>query len=159
MRLSADCPLSDPQVIDAAVGLALETGAAYASNCVRRSYPEGLEVEVMTLEAVLAAAQAALEPCDREQVTPFIRRDPGRFAQAHLVRQTDLSDLRWSVERPEDFALVRSVFQQLYPADPGFGLGEVLDLLDERPDLAALASRARAVAAPAVEDPLTAAAA
>jgi spore coat polysaccharide biosynthesis protein SpsF len=148
VRLKADCPLTDPQVIDAAVRLAVESGAAYASNRQRRSYPEGLEVEVMTAEAVLAAAEGARDPGDREHVTPFIRRHPGRFTQAHLTREPDLSGLRWTVDRPEDFAFVRAVFQRLHPVDPGFGVEEVLELLAERPDLAALANRAREAATP-----------
>lgn len=148
VRLKADCPLTDPQAIDAAVKLATDSGAAYTSNCVRRTYPEGLDLEVMTAETVLAAAQDADDPADREHVTTFIRRDPARFPQAHLLHSPDLSNLRWTVDRPEDFAFVRAVFQRLHPTDPGFGLGEVLELLDDRPDLADLASRAREAATP-----------
>jgi spore coat polysaccharide biosynthesis protein SpsF len=142
VRLTAECPLTDPQIVDQAVHLALETGADYVSNCVNPTYPVGLEVEVMTTEAVLAAAAAAHAPADREQVTPFIRRDPARFAQAHLTRYLDLSGLRWTVDRPEDFAFVRAVFQR-FQGDIGFSLGDILELLDERPDLALLADRAR----------------
>lgn len=149
VRLTAECPLTDPQLIDAAVRLAMETGADYTSNCVYPTYPQGLEVEVLTAEAVLAAAHGAQEAADRELVTPFVRRGPDRFPQAHLTRYLDLSALRWTVDRPEDFAFVRAVFQGLHPADPGFALGDVLELLDERPDLAMLASRARDAAEPA----------
>ncbi len=157
VRLAADCPLTDPQIIDQAVRLALETGADYASNCVNPTYPAGLEVEVMTTEAVMAAAAATHDPADREQVTPFFRRDPDRFTQAHLTRYLDLSSLRWTVDRPEDFAFVRAVFQRFHAVDPGFGLADILELLDERPDLAALASRERET--PAEHDPVAVAAA
>lgn len=153
VRLTADCPLTDPQIIDQAVHMALETGADYVSNCVSPTYPAGLEVEVMTTEAVLAAAAAAHSASDREQVTPFIRRDPDRFSQAHLTRYLDLSGLRWTVDRPEDFAFVRAIFQR-FQKDTGFSLSDILELLDERPDLALLTDRHREAAAapPPVEE-------
>lgn len=142
VRLTADCPLIDPQVIDAAVALALKSGAAYVSNCERRTYPDGLDVEVIAPEALAAAAREATDAFDREHVTPYIRTRPGRFPQAHLVHAEDLGALRWTVDRPEDFAFVRTVFRELHPVDPDFGMAEVLELLACRPDLAALASRA-----------------
>ena len=149
VRLTADCPLIDAAVIDAAVTLAVTAGADYASNCGRRSYPDGLDVEVIAVDALAAGDREATEAYDREHVTPFIRSRPARFRQADLVQSRDLSELRWTVDRPEDFAFVRAVFQKLYPVDPGFGIDEVLELLAERPDLAALAARAREAAAPA----------
>jgi spore coat polysaccharide biosynthesis protein SpsF len=164
VRLSADCPLTDPQVVDAAVALALESGAACTSNTAPRTYPEGLEVEVLTLAALEAAAREARGE-ERDQPALFLRRDPRRFREARLTWPRDLSAMRWTVERPEDFAFVRAVFQRLYPEDPQFGMGDVVELLAERPDLAALASRAQAAAEvpaaeahPAADDPSAAAA-
>jgi spore coat polysaccharide biosynthesis protein SpsF len=153
VRLTADCPLTDPLVIDAAVQVAVTGAADYASNCERRTYPDGLDVEVISIEALTAAAREATEPSDREHVTPFIRNRPERFPQAHLTQARDLGALRWTVDRPEDFAFVRAVFQKLHPIDPGFGMEEVLELLAERPDLAALAARAQDAAAPAAPEP------
>jgi spore coat polysaccharide biosynthesis protein SpsF len=140
VRLTADCPLTDPAVIDAVVGLALKARAAYASNCEPRTYPDGLDVEVMTAEALAVAAREAYNPADREHVTPFIRRDPQRFPQAGLVQAEDRGALRWTVDRPEDFAFVRAVFEALCTDDPGFGMDDVLELVDRRPDIAALSA-------------------
>ena len=148
VRLTADCPLTDPQLIDAAVSLAVTTGADYASNCSRRTYPEGLDVEVIAADALAMAARETDDAFDRDQVTSFITGRPERFLMSHLVQTPNLADLRWTVERPEDFAFVREVFRKLYPLDPGFGMNEVLELLAERPDLAALAARAREAAEP-----------
>jgi spore coat polysaccharide biosynthesis protein SpsF len=147
VRIKADCPLVDPQVIDAGVELAIRSGAAYASNCETRSYPRGLEVEVIASDALCAAAREADSPEDRDQVTTFIRRFPRRFSHAHLVLPQDRSELRWTVDRPEDFAFVREVYRRLYPETPDFGMQDVLELLDARPELAALASRAISAAA------------
>lgn len=146
VRLTADCPLSDPQLVDAAVALALKTGAAYTSNCERRSYPDGLDVEVVEAQALFSAAREARDPYEREHVTPFIRRRPGRFPQAHLVQDRDLSAMRWTVDRPEDFALIRAVYRELHAADPDFGFEEVVELIESRPALAELATRAQVAA-------------
>ena len=129
VRLTADCPLADPEVIDEAVRLALASRAAYTSNCERRTYPDGLDVEVVTADTLFRAAREAEDPYEREHVTPFVRRRPERFPQAHLIRPTDLSALRWTVDRPEDLAFVRRVYQALHPADTGFTTQDVLDWL------------------------------
>jgi spore coat polysaccharide biosynthesis protein SpsF len=147
VRLKADCPLIDPQVIDAAVALALESGAAWTGNCEVRTYPAGMDVEVVTGQALSAAAREAADPHDRACVTSFIRRHPLRFPQAQLTLGRDLSGQRWSLDRPEDFAFVRAVYCRLYPENPDFGLQEIAELLDARPDLAALAMRAQRAAA------------
>jgi spore coat polysaccharide biosynthesis protein SpsF len=147
VRLKADCPLTDPQVIDAAVALSLRTGAAYAGNCEVRTYPTGLEVEVIAAEALVAADREAVEAGDRLHVTSFIRRFPLRFHQAQLTLARDLSGHRWTVDRSEDFAFVREIYRRLYPENPDFGLQEVAELIESRPELAALAYRARKAAA------------
>lgn len=147
VRLKADCPLTDPQVIDAAVALSMRSGAAYTGNCEVRSYPRGLEAEVITAEALSAAAREAVEAEDRGQVTSYVRRFPLRFAQAQLICPIDRSELRWTVDRPEDFCFVREVYSALYPENPDFGLQEIVELLEVRPELAALASRAISAAA------------
>lgn len=147
VRLKADCPLADPQVIDAAVALSLSSGAAYASNCEVRTYPTGLEVEVIEAQALAAADREAVDAHDRAHVTSFIRRFPLRFAQAQLTLPRDLSAHRWTVDRAEDFAFVREVYRRLYVENPDFGMAEVTELVESRPELAALAIEARKAAA------------
>jgi spore coat polysaccharide biosynthesis protein SpsF len=147
VRLKADCPLTDPQVIDAAVTLALQSGAAYTSNCEVRTYPMGMDVEVIEAQALVAADREASLPEDRAHVTSYIRRFPLRFQQAQLTLKRDLSGHRWTVDRPEDFAFVREVYRRLYVETPDFGLAEVAELIESRPELAALAVQARKAAA------------
>jgi spore coat polysaccharide biosynthesis protein SpsF len=106
-----------------------------------------MDVEVITGEALSAAAREAVEPSDRARVTSFIRRFPLRFPQAQLTLGRDLSTHRWSLDRPEDFAFVREVYCRLHPENPDFGLQEVAELLEARPELAALAVRAQRAAA------------
>jgi spore coat polysaccharide biosynthesis protein SpsF len=136
VRLTADCPLADPEVIDEAVRLAVNSRAAYTSNCERRTYPVGLDVEVVTADALFAAAERATAAYEREHVTPFVRTRPALFPQAHLYQTPDRSALRWTVDYPEDLAFVRRVYGALHPARPTFTSRDVLDLLESRPDLA-----------------------
>lgn len=130
VRLTADCPLADPEVIDEAVRLALNSRAAYTSNCERRTYPQGLDVEVVTADALFTAAAEADDPYEREHVTPFIRRRAERFPQAHLTQPQDRSALRWTVDTPQDLAFVRRVYDALFPVDPTFTTQDVLDWQD-----------------------------
>ena len=139
VRLTADCPLADPEVIDEAVRLALASRAAYTSNCEHRTYPDGLDVEVIEAGARFTAAVRASDPLDREHVTPYVRTRPTLYPQAHLVHPRDRSALRWTVDHPEDLAFVRQVFEALYPADPEFSSQDVFDLLADHPELSAAA--------------------
>jgi spore coat polysaccharide biosynthesis protein SpsF len=120
VRLTADCPLADPGVIDEAVRLHAQLGVDYVSNGRRRTYPRGLDVEAFGLDALQAAAREATDPYDREHVTPFIYRHPERFTLGELVQARDESALRWTVDTPEDFAFVERVYAALYPGKPDF---------------------------------------
>ena len=137
VRLTADCPLIDPGLIDEAVRLALASQTAYCGNAERRTYPDGLDVEVMTADALFAADAEATDAFDREHVTPFLRRQPERFAAAHLVQPADQSEMRWTVDTCADFTFARAVYDALYETNPEFTTRDVHELLAERPDLAA----------------------
>lgn len=125
VRLTADCPLADPGVIDACVWRHVETGADYTSNTIERSYPDGLDVEVMTVAALKTMQAEAKDPYEREHVTPFLYRHPERFRIAQLVQSAQRSDRRWTVDTPEDFEFVSRVFYMLYPTNPRFGQADI----------------------------------
>lgn len=113
VRLTADCPLAEPGVIDACVRLHLATGADYTSNTIERTYPDGLDVEVMRAGAMAEAAREADDAYEREHVTPFLYRRPERYRIAQLRQTRNLSDLRWTVDTAEDLAFVERVFEAL----------------------------------------------
>jgi len=125
VRLTADCPLADPGVIDGCVRRRVELGVDYCSNGRRRTYPHGLDVEAFTLEALLTAGREATDPYDREHVTPFIYRHPERFTIGELAQAQDEGYLRWTVDTPEDFAFVERVYAALYPTKPDFTSDDV----------------------------------
>lgn len=135
VRLTADCPLADPDVIDRAVDLAVGGGFDYASNTLRPTWPDGLDVEVMTFAALEAAWRDVSSPVDREHVTQFIIKHPERFSHGSLQNDVDLSAMRWTVDEPRDLEFVTRVYELLYPADPAFTTTDVLALLQERPEL------------------------
>jgi spore coat polysaccharide biosynthesis protein SpsF len=120
VRLTADCPLADPDVLDACIALRAGGGFDYASNGRRRTYPRGLDVEVFSVEALRRADRETQAPYDREHVTPWLYRPGTPFTQGELVQARDESDLRWTVDYPADFDFVRRVYETLSPQKPDF---------------------------------------
>jgi spore coat polysaccharide biosynthesis protein SpsF (cytidylyltransferase family) len=141
VRLTGDCPLSDPRMVDELVRFYLERDLDYAANCRPPTLPDGLDAEVFTFAALEAAWREADEPFAREHVVPFIIRRPERFRMGNWAWPEDLSGLRWTVDEPEDLAFVTLVYEALYPDKPDFGFQDVLDLLQRRPELADLNRR------------------
>ena len=139
VRLTGDCPLADWTVIDAVIDRHLKAGSDYASSTwERRTFPKGLDAEIMTAEALRLADAEAMSPYDREHVTPFIYAHPDRFRITGVTQDRDEGDVRWTVDRPDDLEFVEQVYDALYPGDPGFTSGEVRALVKRRPDLANL---------------------
>lgn len=140
VRLTGDCPLSDPEVIDAVIALHREGHYDYTSNVAPATFPDGLDVEVVRWPVLQAAHQAARSASDREHVTPWVRRAcaAGSWRQGNLTRDPDCSRLRWTVDEPADFELVSRIFAALWPGQPRFGMNEVLAVLALHPDWLAL---------------------
>jgi spore coat polysaccharide biosynthesis protein SpsF len=137
VRITADCPLIDPALVDAVAELFHRTpDCAYASNIEPRTYPDGLDVEVFSRKALELAAGIAISPTDREHVTAVIRRDPGRFATAALVSDECLRDLRWTVDTEADLDFVRRVAARLGAHRYTAGMAETLSAIRMQPSLA-----------------------
>ncbi len=120
VRLTGDCPLTDPDVIDATIALHLKEAADYTSNTGDLTFPKGLDVEVFKAEHLATAMREARDPYEREHVTPFLYRHPERFVQARLECDPPLGHLRWTVDTPEDYAFVERVYEALYREKPDF---------------------------------------
>lgn len=136
VRLTADCPLADWELIDRTIELVMSGRYDYASTALRPTWPDGLDVEVMTFEALQSAWEEARSPVDREHVTPFIVNRPDRFRHGSLESPVDLSAMRWTVDEPRDYEFVRHVYEALYPTDPAFTTKDILALLGAEPQLA-----------------------
>jgi spore coat polysaccharide biosynthesis protein SpsF len=138
MRLTGDCPLTDPAILDALVELHLAGGFDYSSNVEQRTYPDGLDAEIFRRDLLVRAWQEATSQYDREHVTPFMRGEGSGSPRGILTDRIDRSGLRWTVDFPEDFAFVSRVFEELYPTDPGFAAEDVHRLLLAHPEISAL---------------------
>ncbi|MBN2752907.1 MAG: glycosyltransferase family protein [Rhodospirillaceae bacterium] len=142
VRLTGDCPLTDPTVIDLVIQRFFASPCDYASNTLCPTFPDGLDVEVMTFAALDRAWKEARLPSEREHVTPYIYKHPDVFSLQSITQSPDLSALRWTVDDPADFSLVESIYEALYPTNPYFSMGDILGLLEQRPDIATLGSKA-----------------
>lgn len=136
VRLTGDCPLADPEVIDRVVRWHINSRADYTTNAIQPTWPDGLDVEVMRSAILLRAAAEADLPSEREHVTPYIHKHPEWFHIEHVKGDRDLSSLRWTVDEPADLAFVTEVYATLYPRNPHFSTDDVLALLQHRPELA-----------------------
>jgi spore coat polysaccharide biosynthesis protein SpsF len=148
VRVTADCPLIDPEVVGRLLALAaaqpedayasVATGAIGADAGYRR-YPDGLDAETFTARMLATAWREASDPYDREHVTPFIWRHPERFPVVVLEADEDLGEERWTIDHPADLELVRAVYEGLPEgASRPAGFREVLAVLARDPRLRAL---------------------
>lgn len=144
VRITGDCPLIDPQVVDATVELFLSTsGCKYASNLEPRAVPDGLDVEVVDADVLRAIANETLSPADREHVTAAIRSQPERFPAASLPGTAELGRLRWTVDDPEDLAFMRAVVARLGAERYTAGIEEILSAVRAPPSLASFGGAER----------------
>lgn len=133
VRITGDCPLVDPDVVDCVVARYLAGGAEYVSNVAPPTFPDGLDTEVFSFAALERAWREASAPPEREHVTIFLR-ESGRVTQANVAAADDRSAERWTVDEPADLEVVRRVFAHFAPRRD-FGWQEVLALRDEQPEI------------------------
>lgn len=138
VRLTGDCPLADPALIDELIELHLTGGYDYSSNGWEPSYPDGLDAEILSTATLNLLAERADTPAQREHVTYYIRQHEDQFKIGKLERQPSLAHLRWTVDEPADFTLVEQIYQRLYPSNPAFATDDILALLTREPALATL---------------------
>jgi spore coat polysaccharide biosynthesis protein SpsF len=138
VRVTADCPLIDPGLIDEAVEtlLSSEPSADFVTNRLpwKRTYPIGLDVEVCTIEALQAAWEGANEQYQREHVMPYLYEQPDRFRVIQLDADEDYGELRWTVDTEEDLQFIRALVKEL-PGYLEFNWRDVLSVLEAHPEL------------------------
>ncbi len=135
VRLTGDCPLTDPELIDTVIRFHLEGGYDYSSNTIEPTFPDGLDVEVFRFAALERAWKEAVLPSHREHVTAFLYNQPKLFRLGSYLGKNDFHELRWTVDDPQDLRRVRTIYRRLYPKNPNFGSGEVYALFSEHPEL------------------------
>ncbi len=135
VRITPDDPFKDPEVIDKAVQYFLDHPELdYVSNTIEPTYPEGLDIEVFSFDALEKAWRKAELPSEREHVTPYIWKNPDKFNLANIKYEQNLSHLRWTLDYEEDLQFTRQVYARLYHGQV-FLMRDILALLDQEPEL------------------------
>lgn len=140
VRITSDCPVIDPDLIDETIRVFQEQHGDYASNAFPRTYPRGLDTEVFTMAALEQAWRNAHKPYEREHVTPYFYEHPELFQLVALRGRTDYSRYRWTLDTAEDLKLLRAMYARFGSLDD-FSWGEGIQLMEREPELAELNSR------------------
>ena len=141
VRLTGDDPLTDPALIDKMINKIKVKQCAVVTNSLMPTYPEGLDVTVLSFNALNEAWQSANLQSQREHVTPYVFDPSNGFDIYHFQQKDDRSDLRWTVDYKEDFLFVKTIYECLYIQDESFSTGDVYHLLQEIPSLQILNSQ------------------
>ena len=137
VRITSDCPLIDPDLVDRVVSEAISAGVDYASNCLPRTYPRGLDTEYFTSLALYKADAIADQPHHREHVTPIFYERRDVFRTCFVCGDRDYSQYRWTLDTPEDLELIRAIYVTFNGRDD-FAWQDVISLMERSPDLASI---------------------
>lgn len=137
VELTGDCPLIDPVIIDSVVEHFLNNKFDYVSNVLTRTFPRGMDTQIFPVKVLEEVDKLTQDPADRENVSLYIYEHPERYKLGNVEAQGALRrpDLRLTVDMPEDYELIKLVFENLYPQNPRFLLGDVIELLEKNPRL------------------------
>lgn len=134
VRITGDCPLADPALIDQIIDFHLKGNFDYSSNTIPPTFPDGLDAEMFRFACLEKGWKEAKLPSQREHVTPFIYQQPNRFRLGSYKNNIDLSGLRWTVDEKEDLKLIMKIYEALYPHNPNFSTSDILTLLNKHPE-------------------------
>ncbi len=146
VKIPSDCPLIDPSVIDCVIGYYLNNQGNfdYVSNLHPASWPDGNDVEIMSIETLASAWAKAQRGFEREHTTPFIWGNPDHFRIGNVSWPSgnDFSTShRWTIDYSEDYLFISKVYENLYRDHPFFGLNEILSLIEKFPEISELNNR------------------
>ena len=133
VRITADCPVVDPTIVDEVVRGYLAGG--YEFYGLSGEFPDGLDCTVFAFNALARAWREAVLPSEREHVGPYIEKHPEMFKSGGFTKFTGLSHHRWTLDEPRDYEFLQVVFSRLYRPDQIFLASDVLALLDNEPEL------------------------
>lgn len=131
VRITSDCPIIDPDMIDEVISYYFEQKSDYTSNGLERSFPRGMDTEVFSFKALEEVHQEATESFEREHVTPFLYNNKDRFKTHNFSYKYDCSYHRWTVDTQEDFILIQKIIEALYNQKPDFTLEDCLALFEQ----------------------------
>jgi spore coat polysaccharide biosynthesis protein SpsF len=140
VRLTSDCPIIDPNIIENVINYYMQNEFDYVSNTLKRTFPRGMDTEVFSFKVLKKAFIKADEPHFREHVTPYLYLNPNIFKLGSIESDFNNSQYRLTVDTTEDFNLIQKIIKELYPDNGEFSLEEVIKWLKSNPDWAELNS-------------------
>lgn len=140
VEIPGDCPLIDARYVDACVEIYRAGDADYVSSALSQSFPHGTETQVFTTDTLADVASRTDDPADHEHVSLFIYQNPQiyRIESVEAPAEVARPDVHLTLDEPADYELICGIFEALYPADPAFGLEQILGYFDARPELASI---------------------
>lgn len=138
LRVTADCPLIDPKIIDKGISIFLKNSYDYVTNTFPRTYPDGNETEIFSYEMLTFVNNNALLPSEREHVTPYFKNNKTKFRIKNFTYSSDLSYLRWTLDYNEDLILIKKIISKI--KNRPIHLEDILNLFENEPDLIKLNS-------------------
>jgi spore coat polysaccharide biosynthesis protein SpsF len=137
IEITGDCPLIESTKVDAMVSSFIKMSFDFMVNRLDGSYPDGLGLRIFKKELLQKVDQLTKDPVDREHVTLYVWEHPELFSIYHYNNHLNPKywDLRLTVDTPEDFDLISKIFEELYPGNRNFGLPEIIDLLERKPEM------------------------
>lgn len=133
VRITGDCPLIDPSVIDHVIKLFLDQKCDYSSNINPPTFPDGLDVEVFSFEALEKSWNEAKLNSEREHVTPYIKNNPNKFRLVNFKNEKDLSSMRWVIDEKDDFEFINQIIEKL--RDHEIKIDNILKVLQRNPNI------------------------
>lgn len=146
VKIPSDCPLIDPAVIDNVIDHYLEHSGEYdyVSNLHPATFPDGNDVEVIPVKVLETAWREAGKPFEREHTTPFVWDNPSRFRIGNVQWDTGMDysmSHRWTLDYPDDYEFIKTVYEELYEDDPFFGMYDILNFLKKNPVVSSINSK------------------
>jgi len=138
VEITSDCPLVDPELIERAFEIYKSGRYDYVSNVIKRTYPRGLDVQVFSIDALRRTHEASYDPVDREHVTLFMYEHPEQFKLQNFVADNgmEFEEQRLTLDTPEDYFVIRDIFEALYPKNKRFRYREMFTFLKDNPAIA-----------------------
>lgn len=145
VETTGDCPLIDPAAVEDCIRVYREAKVDYVSNVLERSYPVGMDTQVFATSILADVARRTYDPADHEHVSLYIYRHPEIYSLRNVPAPPALErpNLALTLDTPEDYALIKAVFEALYPNNPAFTLADVLTHLDHQPEIAQINAHVR----------------
>jgi len=136
IRITGDCPLIDPEVVDKVIEEFINSKADYVANVLgKRTYPRGLDTEVFSFQFLEKMWKELNDELDRESITLYVRRNPSLFKCKNVTSPVDYSFHRWTLDERDDYELIKTIYQELYVKNTNFKMKDILELFKKRPEL------------------------